>query len=267
MNGIGHSDRAACRIWPLRRLLPIFLVCCCTVAPAERLLAQTVHGRLLEVRFDQPIVSGTVFLVDGNGQRVASATSGRSGRFTLETRRTGVFFLGAERLGYETLMDGPLELSRDAVAEVELRLPRVPIVLDPVTGRAERRVPHLATNGFYERRMQGQGTFISRQTIEERNPFQIQQLLRPIPGVRVLQTEMGGDAPAVMMGRAAGFGIDPERPPCFADVFVDGVPDDQGLRINPINIEAVEVFRGPGEIPAQYGGMTACGVILIWLRR
>ncbi len=39
--------------------------------------------------------------------------------------------------------------------------------------------------------------------------------------------------------------------------------------IHPIDIEAIEVYRTPAEIPAQYntGGNAACGVILIWTRR
>ena len=38
--------------------------------------------------------------------------------------------------------------------------------------------------------------------------------------------------------------------------------------VHPMSVLAVEVYRGPGEIPGEYLGFGArCGVILIWTRR
>jgi hypothetical protein len=37
--------------------------------------------------------------------------------------------------------------------------------------------------------------------------------------------------------------------------------------IHPNNVEAIEVYRSPAEVPPQYGGAeAACGVILLWRR-
>jgi hypothetical protein len=37
--------------------------------------------------------------------------------------------------------------------------------------------------------------------------------------------------------------------------------------MRPDNIEAIEVYNGVAQVPAQYGGAhSACGVVLIWLR-
>jgi outer membrane receptor for ferrienterochelin and colicin len=38
--------------------------------------------------------------------------------------------------------------------------------------------------------------------------------------------------------------------------------------VDPDQVEAIEVFRGPSEIPAQYNDNNSqCGVILIWTRK
>ncbi|RMH14199.1 MAG: hypothetical protein D6701_11515, partial [Gemmatimonadetes bacterium] len=38
--------------------------------------------------------------------------------------------------------------------------------------------------------------------------------------------------------------------------------------IRPEDIEAIEVYRGASEVPAEFGGSDAgCGAIVIWTRR
>ncbi len=46
-------------------------------------------------------------------------------------------------------------------------------------------------------------------------------------------------------------------------------PDEWQRAIHPIHVEGMEIYRSPAEIPAQYntGADTACGIILIWIRR
>lgn len=41
-----------------------------------------------------------------------------------------------------------------------------------------------------------------------------------------------------------------------------------GLGVQPEDVHAIEVYRTPSEIPAQFGGAeSACGVILVWTQR
>ena len=55
--------------------------------------------------------------------------------------------------------------------------------------------------------------------------------------------------------------------PCAARVFVNGLNVDHVPRMHPDNIEAIEVYRGPAEVPPQFGGaQSACGVIVLWTR-
>jgi outer membrane receptor for ferrienterochelin and colicin len=88
-------------------------------------------------------------------------------------------------------------------------------------------------------------------------------IFRRIPGVDVVPV---GRIWALMSTRGPiglrGIG-------CAIRLFVDGVPWRDDLDAVPHqDIEAIEVYASPSEIPAQYGGAnSACGVVLIWTRR
>jgi outer membrane receptor for ferrienterochelin and colicin len=44
--------------------------------------------------------------------------------------------------------------------------------------------------------------------------------------------------------------------------------NDINAVVSPDQVEAIEVYRGPSEIPAEYSGNDAmCGVILIWTKQ
>jgi hypothetical protein len=60
---------------------------------------------------------------------------------------------------------------------------------------------------------------------------------------------------------------------CGPSIYLDGarITMGSGLTlndvINPENIEAIEVYRGPSEVPPMYNDdRAACGVVLIWTR-
>ena len=61
---------------------------------------------------------------------------------------------------------------------------------------------------------------------------------------------------------------------CLPRLFLDGVrvtydvQNDINAVVDPGQVEAIEVFRGPSEIPVQYNDNNSqCGVILIWTRK
>jgi hypothetical protein len=64
---------------------------------------------------------------------------------------------------------------------------------------------------------------------------------------------------------------------CYLDVYLDGLQVyNSAMRtmplfnlntLNPIDIEAIEVYTGSSQIPPQYNRTAGmCGVMLIWLR-
>jgi outer membrane receptor protein involved in Fe transport len=124
--------------------------------------------------------------------------------------------------------------------------------------------------GFYDRRDIGMGKFIGPKEIAEKPVFGTTDLLRNIPRVQIRQRPFGGSE-VVIRGAGAvsltGGGV------CYPKVVVDGnvilrgEPARLDQVIQPSEIEAIEVYRGPSETPLQFGGISSpCGVILIWTR-
>lgn len=176
-----------------------------------------------------------------------------------------------------------------------------------VRSRRRPLMDNVMLQGFVERREKGWGRFLTRDQIEVRDAGTVAQVLGTVPGVTIVrhpnQAEHGGwylikfnrAAPSLSsLSMSPGCvihpntpdcvakGVDPERlaqeyvsggcPPVF---YIDGGKvHDAGyvteiLNVTPpSHIEAIEVYRGASEMPAEFGGTDArCGVVVIWTRR
>ena len=130
---------------------------------------------------------------------------------------------------------------------------------------------------FFRRRRQG----------EKRNALHTAEILQGRAGIRVqMQTDRGltsvefarcneyppkinvyangnklipQGAAKVGMGAQAGVGR------MFRDPEIAGIVGEMLARTNPRNIELIEIFRGPGELPPEYNDGN-CGAIVIWTR-
>ena len=251
-------------------------------APAA---AQTLRGRVLDASTGQPVAGATVTATTAEGRRAARAATGPDGAFSLQLRRAGPHRLSAERLGYRAATSGALDVQTRETVEVELRLSTADVVLDPlrVTARAEpARDRRLATTGFYDRERDGIGAFVRREDIEKVPTERMTDVLRRVPGVNLVTTR-DGETFVVMRAGMASTGN------CYPRVVLDGLPLQQGIGsgrvmgrgaastgnpgldlndvIKPGNLEAIEIYRGPAEVPTQFGGTnSACGVIVLWTR-
>jgi hypothetical protein len=117
---------------------------------------------------------------------------------------------------------------------------------------------------FYDRMARGFGYFVTREQIEKRNPMNLSDMMRMVPGARLMPIR-GTSMAALRFSRAQG-GRD-----CPPQYYVDGVKawnlniDD----IVPMDVEGIEIYEGASSIPPQYNtkeGNTICGVVLIWTR-
>jgi Carboxypeptidase regulatory-like domain/TonB-dependent Receptor Plug Domain len=117
---------------------------------------------------------------------------------------------------------------------------------------------------FYDRKARGFGHFITREEIEQRNPANLSDMMRMIPGTRLIPNRNGGTA-TLRFARATG-GRD-----CPPQYWVDGVKT-WGLNIDdiiPQDVEGIEIYAGPSGLPPQFNtreGTTICGTVLIWTR-
>lgn len=118
---------------------------------------------------------------------------------------------------------------------------------------------------FYDRSSRGFGHFITREQIEKRNPMNLSDMMRTIPGARLIPVR-GTGMSTLRFSRAQMGNRD-----CPPQYWVDGVKawnlnvDD----IVPQDVEGIEVYSGASTVPPQFNtreGTTICGVVLIWTR-
>lgn len=178
------------------------------------------------------------------------------------------------RLGYELgslmvdVVAGDTARVTFAMTPVAQRLGNVTVV-DSMTSES----PTLA--GF-ERRAHahaGSASYITRADIATRKPVSAVDLLRRIPSIKIV------DSAGVLMPvsrrseKPIVNGADLDLAPCPLRIAVDGHLREWGFAVNsiaPAEIHGIEIYPGPGTIPAEYASMSrdaSCGLIAIWTRR
>ena len=183
--------------------------------------------------------------------RVATRTHA-SGRAELDSLRPGATLLAVRRRGYvpdtQTLV-----LRAGQRTTVTVTLESAAALMDTLIADAQALRDKMAD--FEKRRAMGIGLFVTRALIEERRPIALRDLLRTLPEVAVLN-------PGIKFMRTAGSD-------CLPEYYVDGAPvrsisvDD----FTPNEIEGIELYRGPSEVPAHLlSRRSACGLVMIWTR-
>lgn len=239
-------------------------------------------GRITDLRTHRPVSAATIALLstEGEGEEKSrrQAVSDAQGRFAILDVYPGAYAVTVHHVGYDDVAERVTILARRTV-EFTAGLSTDPIELEPIIITAIRN-RFLENQGFYDRKDWGerlsQGHFYQRADIERRNPMRIGHLLLDVPSLRCSD---GVDIHQNCMIASS------RTPGCpYLPIWVDGVQvvqpprDQQGqLRvppqpideiIHPIEVEAIEVYSTPSEVPAEFAGMNSrCGVIAIWTRR
>lgn len=131
---------------PTLVLAPVFLgFLALASGPTTPAWAQTVTGTVLDAESGEAVSGVALRLRNALGNVVASAETGEDGAFVLAARSEGEHTLEVDRLGYAPVPPHPVTLDREIV-EVEIRISRAPIEIEPVTVTARRHDPrHDAT--------------------------------------------------------------------------------------------------------------------------
>jgi len=231
-----------------------------------------VIGRVVDHRSGEGLVGATV--------RIGSAVhaTDRRGFFAASLSGEGVQVFSVEMLGYATRTDS-IHVEPGRTYDLDIRLSTQPVKLPPVIATA--RSNWLELNRFYERKTSGLSPhIITAADMEKRNPTNLTDVLRNVPGMKLV---LPGDGRRVMrMNRTSGDADGPvlmrrgTLQGCEPAVFVDGrryqdllMPDAVGRTIKdsdflaPLTIEAIEVYTKT--TPQQYSH--PCGTVLIWTRR
>jgi hypothetical protein len=178
------------------------------------------------------------------------ATTDSEGRFTLSPIPPGPHTLLVRALGYHpatlelTLVPGQVlhegfTLRQRTIALAELTVVAIPEPLGRLAG-------------FYERRKIGRGKFITREDIDRRLTNDITDYFLGMAGVRVNNS-------GVRFLRCQRIAV------YWNGVRLRGDAKDNLDLINPADVEAMEIYRGPSELPAEFAGDN-CAAIVIWSR-
>jgi hypothetical protein len=253
-------------------LVPLVVVAFTSTQPLPAQTHAHERARIVGRVFDQSyqLVSGVDVFVNRGEVRAVTDTSGIFHLQILPSDST----VGFRKIGYRPLVVriDPLPRAEDTLL---VQLESVPLQLAEITviGRATKPLRYAGTTKYdevFQRRKLGLGTLVTREDIDRRFGVQTFELLATIPGVHI----WNGPPKRIRFARC--------QDPAGISVFIDGVlemssdsrssagfneePVVEALsRINPSDVEMIEVYRGASEIPAVFH-WDGCAVIAIWTR-
>jgi hypothetical protein len=209
-------------------------------------------GRVHDRETGEALVSARI-LIDGQALEV---TLSNQARFVVGDLPPGRHRLDIRVIGYKpfsAFIDFRPGQTVQRTFELEFTGEQLPDL--EVEARASKSLLRFAD---FERRLaRGQGHFITRDEIRSRGYMHMGDALRTVRGVRV---DCGAIECIARMARAG--------PRCFPAYWLDG-QEARSFAVNtPIaDVQGIEVYRGAGEVPAEFTGSTAgCGVVVIWTR-
>ncbi|XWV18184.1 MAG: TonB-dependent receptor plug domain-containing protein [Gemmatimonas sp.] len=231
-----------------------------TDSSADTLVAEVLRGPAVvrgrvEGAGGRPLSNAQV-TVWGTG---VQATSSDSGVFVLPTMPTGTHMLDVRMLGYRATRQ-IVDIVAGDNAPVTVAMNRT-TNLDTVRVYASRADMLARQLSEFEqrRRVAGTGRFFGPSDLAKRPPMRIGDVLRMVPGVRVVPATYGE---RVQM-RGLTF-----NSWCTPDVWLDGirVQGDNNVEsmVSVDDIRAIEVYASPQTVPAQFTSLTGCGVVLMW---
>ncbi|HEX6576447.1 MAG TPA: TonB-dependent receptor [Gemmatimonadaceae bacterium] len=205
----------------------------------------------------KPIVGAEVQVV-GTSLR---ANTDEDGRVALLAVPTGKTVLRVRRLGYAELTI-PISVTPGSMPEARYKLKPVALDLNKVVVRSSELKPDRYArtqkfDGFYRRRANGLGTFLTREIVDDRHAQRSEDLLRMVTGIRITYR---GSTPLVKFARCDK-----------VNVYIDGILSHDGYRdffdLNPLQIEAVEVYHGMAQVPPEFSPHpNDCAAIVVWTR-
>lgn len=250
------------RVWP-RPACALLALAALFLYPPALTDAQALQGQTAII---------VAFVTDTAGRPVAGAdvqvvgTSVRgstddAGRVALLAVPAGKAVLRLRRLGFAE-MTIPISVTPGMTPESRYRMTPVAAEVAKVVVRStelkpERYARTRKFDNFYRRRAQNSGTFITREQVDARNAQKSEDLLRMVTGVRI---RYRGNVPYIQFLRC------PQ-----VNVYIDGIRSHDGYRdflsLNPLQIEAMEVYHGVAQVPPEFSPRpNDCAAIVVWTR-
>lgn len=238
---------------PTRFLLGAALAGFVALWPRPAAAQATLRGRVIDSELGTPVPDATV-RVQG---RAAALTTDSLGVFEAPGLPAGPIEIHIQVIGYAP-EDFVLNLPATGVVAGDFIMNFTGVNLPEVVveARAEQLMPRYTD--FERRRERDLGAFLRWDELKERGFSSVGDALRTVRGVRIRCVQEAFECYAVMV----------RTPNCQPTWFIDGVEVHSFHENTPIrDVYGIEVYRGAGEIPAEFAGSNAaCGVIAIWTK-
>jgi len=210
-----------------------------------------LRGRVIDSEIGQPIAGATIRI----RRRAEPLTTDTLGRFEARDLSEGDTEITIQVIGYAR---GAFWMRMPASGEVDhefaldftgARLPAV--VVEARAEKLERRYVE-----FEQRRHRQMGAYLRWDDLTAYNS--VGDALRSVRGVRIRCNQQTFECFAYMA----------RTPNCQPTWWVDGVEVHSFHESTSIrDVYGIEVYRGAGEIPAEFTGSNAgCGVIVVWTK-
>lgn len=244
-----------------------------------------VRGVLYDDETGAPLL-GTVMLVDpGKDSPVVYSATDSLGQFSLKAAN-GTYQIAAIKPGYTSVLSVPVPF--EPGEQLTIRVPiavsgdphnRIGVLERLKSGQHSSQVTEstrragLDNGGLAQRRVMGLGLQFNRARLEQSSFSTLGEFLQGVVGFSVMNP-----ASASTMRVTRGGSSFVNGGACHLGWFVDGHRMDIGGRMDPATdalgamslntIEAVEIFRGISEMPAEFADPDIqCGAVAIWTRR
>ncbi|MEJ2187498.1 MAG: carboxypeptidase-like regulatory domain-containing protein [Gemmatimonadota bacterium] len=227
---------------PHVRILATWVLALFAAAP---LAGQAVTGRVIDVDGDTAVAGVAVSLADSTGRLRMTVLTDTAGAFVLPVTTPGRYTLRTQHIAFQPIVTRPFTVAPGENVDVELRLSRAAIALEPLVVRTRRKVGVAYLRNYYDRLEENQrmarGRILTREDLEPLRGLAVKEAMR-----RQMTTFM-----------SRGF-------PCTPTYYWNGMRIDEEAIVNtPVsNVEGIEIYRRH-DAPPPYGG---CAVVLVWSR-
>ena len=187
------------------------------------------------------------------------AMTNEKGEFTMRNLPSGSRVVVARHVGFAADVV-PVDLSSHYEQHVNIKLPKFVAVMDPVLITARRSLA-LDKVGFGQRSKTGMGYFIGPDRLQKMNANQVSDILRMVPGLRVVYGPYGDMVTSSRSSTSSCVQYWLDDMP-----FTEMEPGDINHFVNGREVVAVEVYQTSA--PAKYiqAGGGSCVTVVLWTR-
>ena len=195
------------------------------------------------------------------GSMDALARTDSTGRFILRSLDPQHVEVMIRRLGYDA-ETFDFTLHPGQVDSVAVQLQQNVQLLDEMRTNAALSHRFYTLEEFYKRRDRGGGAFLTRAEIERHHTTVLSEVLREVPGVRIVRGRSG---------KNGGVRFQSGRANCPPELWIDGqrARNTEIDDISATDVEAMELYPGPSTTPTEFSQQSStynCGTIVIWTR-